>query len=110
MKKIIVGILLAGMSFFAVADVSESDLADLKGYTIMGAWDVTGWYDPDDKTESGTSFKGCKRNRVLILDNRFEITCDEYSYSYAYRPKAIILSNGSSFKMIVEGHVYSVKK
>ena len=110
MKKIIIGIMLAGLCVTASADISESDLADLKGYTILGSWNITGWYDDEKNGEKGTSFKGCKRNRVLILDNKFEIKCDEYSYSYAYRPRAIILGDGSSLKMIVEGHIYSVKK
>jgi len=110
MKKIIAGFLLLFVSAGATADISESDLADLKGYTILGSWDITGWYDDEDNGEKGTAFKGCKRNRVLILDNKFEVKCDEYNYSYAYRPKAVILGDGSSLKMIVEGHIYSIKK
>jgi len=109
-KKIIGGLFLACVSALAAADVSESDLADLKGYTILGAWDITSWYDDEENGEKGTAFKGCRRNRVLILDNSFQVRCNEYNYSYSYRPKAIVLGDGSSLKMIVEGHIYDIRK
>jgi len=110
MKKTIIGIFLATLCVSASADISESDLADLKGYTILGSWTVTGWYNPNKKGEKGDSFDGCDYDRVLILDDSLSITCNEYSYSYSYRPKAVILGNGSSFKMLLGGHVYNVRK
>lgn len=110
MKKIIAGALLAALSTASWADISESDLADMKGYTILGSWTVTGWVDPGSKGKKGDSFEGCEYDRVIILDNSLTITCAEYSYSYSYRPKAVILSDGSSYKMLLNGHIYSMRK
>jgi hypothetical protein len=110
MKKKIAGTLLIAMCGAAFADISESDLADLKGYTILGSWTVTGWVDPGKNGKKGDSFEGCEHDRILILDDSLTITCAEYSYSYSYRPKAVILSDGSSYKMLLEGHVYSMRK
>jgi hypothetical protein len=110
MKSITVGLFLAGLTAVASADISESDLADLKGYTILGSWTVTGWYDPNKGGKKGTSFDGCEHGRVIILDDSLTIKCSEYSYSYSYRPKAVILSDGTSFKMLLNGHAYSMEK
>jgi hypothetical protein len=110
MKKTIAGILLAAMCSGAMADISESDLADLKGYTILGSWTVTGWYDPSKDGKKGDSFDGCEYDRVIILDDSLKVTCTEYSYSYSYRPRAIIFGNGTSLKMLLGGHLYSVRK
>jgi len=101
---------LIALSAPSFADISESDLGDLKGYTILGSYEVTGWRDPDMDGMEGSSFKGCKRNRVLILDRHLEVICSDYGYVYAYRPTAVILSNGVSLKMVVEGHVFSIRQ
>lgn len=110
MKRILVGAMLAALCATASADISESDLANLKGYTILGSWTITGWYDPGKKGSKGDAFEGCEFGRVLILDGNLSITCAEYNYSYSYRPTAVILGDGQSFKMLMGGHVYSMTK
>jgi hypothetical protein len=109
MKRIVLSLLLAVAFIPVKADISESDLADLKGYTILGSWTVTGWQDTGRNGKKGDSFEGCEHDRVIILDDSLTIKCDEYSYSYSYRPKAVILGNGSSFRMLLGGHIYRMK-
>jgi hypothetical protein len=108
MKRNVLLLLLVLAFSSAKADISEGDLGDLKGYTVLGAWTVTGWRDANGK--KGDSFEGCEFDRVIILDDRLQIKCAEYSYSYSYRPKAVILSAGSSFVMLLGGHVYRMSK
>jgi hypothetical protein len=110
MKKIALLLLLFAAFNPVRADVSEDDLGDLKGYTVLGAWTVTGWRDPGRDGKKGDSFEGCDHDRVIILDDSLQLTCDEYSYSYSYRPKVVILTDGSSFRMILGGHVYRMRK
>ena len=76
----------------AHADLADS-LSDLQGYTVIGVMTVTGWID-----------------RTIIFDDSKVLTCASYSYSYSYRPRAAILSNGSSFKMIIGDHVYDMRR
>lgn len=98
------------LSLFAtnlMADTAD-DLSDFVGYTIIGSFTVTGWRDPNGK--EGDSFEGCEYDRVIILDDRKILRCATYSYSYSYRPKAVVLSDGSSLKMIVGDNVYDMRR
>ena len=70
---------------------------------------VTGWIDRA-KGKKGDSFEGCEFDRTIIFDDSKVLTCASYSYSYSYRPRAAILSNGSSFKMIIGDHVYDMRR
>lgn len=110
MKKIAISLLLVIALNPAKADISEDDLGDLKGFTVLGAWTVTGWQDSGKNGKKGDDFEGCEHDRTIILDDRLQLKCDEYSYSYSYRPKAVILTDGSSFRMLVGGHVYRMRK
>lgn len=109
MKKALLSLLLIGAFIPARADISETELADLKGYTILGGFTITGWMDPD-KGKKGDAFEGCEYGRVLILDNNLAVTCEEYSYSYSYHPRVVILGDGRSLRMLLGGHLYRVKR
>lgn len=107
--KASLGILLFLLCGTATAGVSDSELARLKGYTILGSFTITGWYDPGKGKGVNEAFEGCEHGRVLILDNSIKVVCNEYNYSYAYRPDAIIFAKGSSYKMLVDGDFYDIE-
>tara|TARA_R110000868_G_scaffold407650_2_gene689296 strand:- start:1531 stop:1854 length:324 start_codon:yes stop_codon:yes gene_type:complete len=107
MKYLLLAYLLA-TSITANASLGN-DLSGLVGYTIIASKTITGWYDNDNDKKSD-SFEGCSFSRVIVFDNSQTLTCNEYNYEYSYRPTAIILSNGSSFKMIVGDHVYNMRR
>lgn len=83
-------------------------LAQLDGYTVILSATITGYRDSDGKRED--SFNGCSHGRVIIFDNSKVLTCTTYSYTYSYRPTAVVLSNGSSFKMVVGDEVYDMRR
>ncbi len=109
MKQLLSVLALSLLCTSVDARVRESDLAKLKGYTILGAYTITGWYDPGKEKGIKEAFEGCDHGRVLILDNNIKVVCNEYNYSYAYRPDAIIFAKGSSFKMLVDGEFYDIE-
>jgi hypothetical protein len=82
-------------------------LKNLKGYTITDVLTITSWYD---ESEKDTSFRGCRYGRTIVFEGNKILKCASYGYQYAYRPEAIILSNGSDFKMIVESDVYDMRR
>lgn len=90
---------------------ASADLADqlgrLVGYTIIDSLTIEKWYDPK-KSTSKDAFEGCDYGRVIVFSNSKALTCSSYGYQYSYRPTAVILSNGSSFKMIVEREIYDM--
>lgn len=69
---------------------------------------VTGYQDQNGKR--GDDFEGCDWDRKIILDDSKTLTCATYSYSYSYRPQAVILSNGSDWKMLVGDRVYNMRR
>lgn len=107
MKKIFLAFLLLIMSTVASADITMDELGALKGYTVLGVYQITGWHDTDGK--KGDSYEGCIYGRVLILNYQFAITCTGYWYEYAFQPKVVVLSSGNSLKMVVNGHVRDVQ-
>jgi hypothetical protein len=94
--------ILAGASSLCSASISEYMLARYAGYTIVGSFTITGWYDTGSEGKKGDSFEGCNYGRVIVLDNSKTLTCAGYSYHYAYRPDALVLVRNGNFKMIVE--------
>lgn len=90
----------------ASADLMR-ELARMEGYTIVHAGTVTGYINDDGEKEENT-FRGCTHGRKLIIDNRYEVTCREYSYSYAYRPDIVILTNGPNARAIIDEEVYDI--
>ena len=102
---IALGLILAASP--ANADLAD-ELEDLVGYTIVDSKTIDGWYDEDGKKEDG--FEGCAHGRTIVFTDGRILHCAEYGYQYAYRPTAIILARGSSFKMIVEDEVYDMRR
>lgn len=109
MKKIALLFLLLIALDPVMADISEGDFGDLKGFSVLGTWAVTGWHD-DKGGKKGDSFEGCEMDRVILLDDNLQITCAEYHYSYSYRPKAVILGDGGSLRMLLGGHIYRMRR
>lgn len=107
MKKVLLAASLAAACTFSHAELSQYDIATLQGYSIIGSWHITGWYDPDTG-KKGDAFEGCEFGRVLILDDRLTITCNQYRYHYAYRPTVIIYGSGSSLKMVLGDDIYNM--
>ena len=105
MKKVL-GIVLLLISASASADFVD-DAKNYVGYTIVAVKTVTKWVDPSSG-KSSDSFEGCEHGRIIVFDDNTALVCAEYGYQYAYRPDAAILSNGSSFVMVVEGDAYDM--
>lgn len=98
----------AGLAMPAYADISEYELENLKGFTILGAYTITGYVDA--KGKKSDSFEGCEFDRRIILNDSYSVMCSEYRYQYAYRPKAIIFGDERSLRMLVAGQLYRVTK
>lgn len=105
--RMVVTGLAFGFGLPALADAAR-ELEGLVGYSIVAAMTVTGFQDRDGK--KGDSFEGCNHDRVIIFDDSKVLRCTTYSYTYSYRPKAVIFSNGSSFKMLVGDNVYDMRR
>ena len=83
-------------------------LKPLVGWSVVHAGTVTGFVTKDG--EKKDSFEGCEYGRKLIIDYRYVVTCQTYSYSYAFHPDAVLLVKGSSYKLVVDNDVYEVTK
>lgn len=105
MKTITLGFALLFITTTAFADFSN-ELGDFIGYTIVGNKTIIDWYDKNGKSDD--SFEGCDFDRVFVFSDNRILTCASYGYTYAYRPRAVILSNGYNFKMIVGDHIFSM--
>lgn len=113
--KVIVSILVIAFTALpAYADLAD-ELGDLVGYTIVASKTVERWYGDGEKDDS---FKGCSHGRVIVFTDDTALTCAEYGYQYAYRPRAVILAKevtyqGKSFydfKMVVRDRVYNMRR
>lgn len=107
MRIVLVALTLLLLSSSAFADMAD-ELDDFIGYTIIDSKTIKGWYDDDEREEG--AFKGCKHGRVIVFTDNKILTCAEYGYQYAYRPTAVILSNGSQYKMVVGDTVYNMRR
>lgn len=107
MKKSVLALTLLFVTNSAFADITYQ-LGKFVGYTIIASKTIAGYQDGNG--QKGDSFEGCNFDRVIIFDDNKILTCAGYGYQYAYRPTAIILSNGSSFKMIVGNDVYDMRR
>lgn len=95
--------------FSSVANAGIADkLGSLNGYTIIDNKTIKGWYDEDEQEEG--AFKGCKFGRVIVFTDNKILKCAQYGYQYSYRPTAVILSNGSQFKMVVDDEIYDMRR
>lgn len=107
MKKLALTLPLLFITNSTFADITNQ-LGGFVGYTIIASKTIAGYQDRNGKKSS--SFEGCDFDRIIIFDDNKILTCVGYGYQYAYRPAAIILSNGSSFKMIVGDDVYDMRR
>jgi hypothetical protein len=102
-------LLLVGVSSSASAGLADN-LSKFIGYTIVDSKTIKGWYNTDDNESEEGAFKGCKNGRVIVFTDNKILKCSSYGYQYAFRPTAIILWNGSQFKMIVEDEIYDMSR
>ena len=88
---IAVALLLAVL--FGVSDAADAscrtDISRLTGWEIVYSGTVTGYIDDNGKEQD--EFEGCEYGRVLIIDYSNTVTCQEYSYAYAYMPDVVIV-------------------
>jgi hypothetical protein len=62
-------------------------------------------------TKDGSSkeeFEGCDFDRVIVFTDNTFVKCNSYRYHYAYRPEAVILTDGFRWVMIVDDDEYDV--
>ena len=95
MKRLPFLIFFSLFTFQAHADLVD-ELEDLIGYVIVDSKTIQGWYDDDESDDS--SFNGCSHGRVIVFTDNKKLTCAEYGYQYAYRPKTIILAKEISYQ------------
>ena len=107
MKNRLLALCLLAVTTTAFADLA-SELGRAVGYTIIASKTIVGYQDKSGKRSD--SFEGCDYDRVIVFNDNKIITCASYGYQYAYRPTAVILSNGSSFKMVVGDTVYEMRR
>lgn len=107
-------LVLASLALPTIANADLADeLEDLVGYVIVAAKTVEGWRDGRKR---GDDFEGCEHGRVIVFTDGTALTCNTYSYSYSYRPTAVILAKQFKyqgrevydFKMVVEDEVYDM--
>lgn len=105
--------LAANLASNAYADTA-SKLEKFVGYAIVASKTIDFWVE-DGKKEDG--FSGCSHGRKIVFTDNTALTCNTYSYHYAYRPTAVILAKqiGSyggrtlyDVKMVVDDDVYDM--
>lgn len=74
------------LSHHSAYALDVSDFSGLGGWTIAAVTQVRG------------EFEGCDFDRTIKFDNGWTLTCATYSYSYAYRPDAVIFIKNSTFQ------------
>lgn len=97
----------------ARADMAD-DLSDFVGYTIVDIKTIDSFRDRGKEKTDG--FEGCDHDRTIIFADGTAVVCRTYSYSYSYRPRAVLLGRVTTFagrqlteiKMIVRDRVYDV--
>jgi hypothetical protein len=107
MRKIYSIVLLFLISTSAFAFLPH-EFNGLVGYTILGTKQITGWFDQNGK--KGDSFEGCDYGRTIVLDNDKILVCQNFHFHFAFRPTALILSDGHHYKMIVDDHIYDMSR
>jgi hypothetical protein len=110
-----IGLLLVALlvCVAAAADIVD-ELSSYTGYTIVGTKTVIGYRDKNGKRSD--DFEGCDFDRTIKFDDGTVLTCSSYSYTYAYRPTALILMKTNEYQgrkfasvvMIVEDEAYEM--
>ena len=107
MRTHLIALTLCVISSAAFAGLADK-LGSLVGYTVIDSKTIKGWYDNEEREDG--AFKGCKHGRVIVFTDNRILTCAQYGYQYAYRPTAVILSNGSQLKMVVDDEIYDMRR
>lgn len=89
-------------------------LSELVGYTVIASKTIDSFADRGKEKKDG--FEGCEHDRVIIFTDGTAVTCRTYSYTYSYRPNAIILGQQVTYqgnqltllKMVVGDKVYDI--
>lgn len=102
----LVAALLALSPLTAHADVAD-ELSKYVGYTVVSTKIIDRWVSSDGKQRED-GFTRCDYGRAIIFTDGSYVECRSYGYQYAYRPKAVILSNGSDVVMIVRDRSYRI--
>ncbi|MFO1341115.1 MAG: hypothetical protein U1F53_23320 [Burkholderiaceae bacterium] len=113
MRKLTLLAVMCALGRSATADTADV-LSDYVGYTIVAVKTIEGFVDSNKK--KGDAFEGCEFDRVVVFTDGTGVTCRTYSYSYSYRPKAVLLAKQVSYqgqqlvllKMIVNNNSYDV--
>ncbi len=69
---------------------------------------VTGYIN--EAGQEVDEFEGCAYGRVLIIDYSKSVRCNEYQYSYAYRPDIVIMSNRHEIKACIDSEMYRIRQ
>lgn len=93
---------------FASAQADADQFSGMEGYTVALVTNIVGYVDENGQKKD--SFNGCSHGRVIIFSNDKVLTCATYSYTYSYRPTAVIFSNARSFKMLVGDQFYDMRR
>jgi hypothetical protein len=99
---------LIGITLWAVplqADLGYQ-LSNYVGYTIIAVKTIV---KSVDKKGEKNEFEGCDYDRDIVFEDGTYVTCASYGYEYAYRPRAVVLSNGNNVIMLVKDKVYQVR-
>jgi len=91
----------------ASADLAD-ELESYVGYSIVAVKTIASYVD--EKKGKKDDFEGCDYGRKIIFSDGTYLACSSYGHQYAYRPKALILSNGSGFVMLVDSNSYNMQR
>ena len=69
---------------------------------------ITGYQDPG-KEPVQDEFEGCDWDRLIFLDDRYQVTCKRYHYHYSHRPEAVLLKTGSRYYLYLNRYFYEVR-
>ena len=99
----------------AAAQAGAADvLSDFVGYTVIASKTIDSFADRGKEKKDG--FEGCDHDRVIIFTDGTAVTCRTYSYTYSYRPTAVILGQQVNYqgkqltllKMVVGDTAYDI--
>lgn len=96
-------VVLLFLPLLSRSDTLNGDtLARLVGYTIVASSNVKG------------DFEGADYDKPVALDNGMIFEFTEYSYTYSYRPTAVVLAKAvqsfTIYKLIVDDEIYDVRR
>lgn len=107
---VLVALFSASTARAGAADI----LSDFVGYTVIASKTIDSFADRGKEKKDG--FEGCEHDRVIIFTDGTAVTCRTYSYTYSYRPKAVILGQQVTYqgkqltmlKMVVGDTAYDI--